>query len=63
MSFEHLYMSRTRTNKARPYWAQAPCHYARSTCHVCAGAWLPERQIARLNEAEAMSFADYIEAQ
>lgn len=63
MYYAHTYMSRTRTNKARPYWAQAHSHYGRSTCHCCAGAWLPERQIARLNEAAAMSFADYIEAQ
>ena len=62
MSFEHIYMSRTRTGRFTPAWGYAHAHNGRSVCHYCSVAWLPERQIARLNEAEAASFSDYIES-
>ena len=57
-------MSRTNISaKAQAADACAHRHYGRSRCHVCSGAWIVERRIARLNEAEAMSFADYIDSQ
>ena len=35
-------------------------HCGRSKCHYCADAYLPQGQIARLNENAAVSVADYI---
>ncbi len=62
MSFEHIYMSRTNVGRFAPReGCYAHAHWGRSVCSYCSGAWLPDRQIARLNEAEAMSLADYID--
>jgi hypothetical protein len=56
----------SRTNVGRftpPEDCYAHAHIGRSVCRICTEAWLPHRQIARLNEAEAMSIADYIDSQ